>query len=63
MTSGGKILIVDDRPDDVTLTQRALRRNNITNAVDITTDAFLDAVRGLGMYWLLVNRPAGKPHD
>jgi two-component system response regulator len=24
---------------------------------------FLDAVRVLGMYWLLVNRPVGKPHD
>jgi two-component system response regulator len=26
-------------------------------------DEFLDAVRLLGMYWLLVNRPAGRHHD
>ena len=149
MTGGDKILIVDDSPDDVTLTVRALRKNNITNAVDIATDGeealrylfppdakpddgtdtlpalilldlnmpkvsglevlrsirsnprtrylpvvvlttsteerdivntydlgansfvrkpvefdeFLDAVRLLGMYWLLVNRPVGRLHD
>ena len=149
MTVGGRILIIDDSPDDVTLTLRALRKNNITNAVDIATDGeealrqlfpseepsdgrpdalpalvlldlnmpkvsglevlrsirsnprtkylpvvvlttsteerdiantydigansfvrkpvefdeFLDAVRLLGMYWLLVNRPAGRHHD
>jgi two-component system response regulator len=149
MTNGGKILIIDDSPDDVTLTLRALRKNNITNPVDIATDGeealrylflsdessagrpdalpalvlldlnmpkvsglevlrtirsdprtkylpvvvlttsteerdiastydlgansfvrkpvafdeFLDAVRLLGMYWLLVNRPVGNHHD
>jgi two-component system response regulator len=149
MTVGGRILIIDDSPDDVTLTLRALRKNNITNAVDIAADGeealrhlfpsdeppggrthalpalvlldlnmprvsglevlrsirsnprtkylpvvvlttsteerdivntydlgansfvrkpvefdeFLDAVRLLGMYWLLVNRPAGRLHD
>jgi len=149
MTADGRILIVDDSPDDVTLTLRALRKNNITNAVDIAADGeealrrlfppdepgagqpgalpalilldlnmpkvnglevlrtirshprtrylpvvvlttsteerdivntydlgansfvrkpvafdeFLEAVRLLGMYWLLVNRPAGRLHD
>jgi two-component system response regulator len=148
MTVGGKILIIDDNPDDVTLTLRALRKNNITNAVEVAADGeealrmllppdeppggpdalpalilldlnmpkvsglevlrslradsrtkylpvvvlttsteerdivktydlgansfvrkpvsfneFLDAVRLLGMYWLLVNRPAGGHHD
>jgi two-component system response regulator len=150
MSVGGKILIIDDSPDDVTLTLRALKKNNITNAVDIARDGeealrylfpeqdapadgrpdalpalvlldlnmpkvsglevlrsirsdartkylpvvvlttsteerdivntydlgansfvrkpvsfdeFLDAVRVLGMYWLLVNRPVGKSHD
>jgi two-component system response regulator len=148
MSVEGKILIVDDSPDDVTLTLRALKKNNITNAVDIATDGeealrylfppgeqsagrsealpalilldlnmpkvsglevlrsiradprtkylpvvvlttsteerdivntydlgansfvrkpvafdeFLDAVRVLGMYWLLVNRPVGRNH-
>jgi two-component system response regulator len=145
MTVGDRILIIDDSPDDVALTLRALKKNNITNAVDIATDGeealrylfppddppgplpglvlldlsmpkvtglevlrsiradvrtrylpvvilttsteerdivntydlgansfvrkpvafdeFLDAVRLLGMYWLLVNRPAGRLHD
>lgn len=145
MTVGDRILIIDDSPDDVTLTLRALKKNNITNAVDIATDGeealrylfppdntpgplpalilldlnmpkvtgvevlrsiradartrylpvvilttsteerdivntydlgansfvrkpvsfdeFLEAVRLLGMYWLLVNRPAGRLHD
>jgi two-component system response regulator len=144
MTVGDRILIIDDSPDDVALTLRALKKNNITNAVDIATDGeealrylfptdhepgplpalvlldlnmpkvtglevlravradartkflpvvilttsteerdivntydlgansfvrkpvefdeFLDAVRLLGMYWLLVNRPAGRLH-
>ncbi|WP_433796281.1 response regulator [Actinoplanes sp. CA-252034] len=149
MTVGDRILLVDDSPDDVALTLRALKKNKITNAVDIATDGeealrylfppdeppdgrgdnlpalilldlnmpkvsglevlrsirshdrtrylpvvvlttsteerdivntydlgansfirkpvafdeFLDAVRLLGMYWLLVNRPAGRLHD
>jgi two-component system response regulator len=149
MTVGGRILIIDDSPDDVTLTLRALKKNNITNAVDIAADGeealrylfpsdeppagrtdalpalvlldlnmpkvsglevlrsirsdprtkylpvvvlttsteerdivntydlgansfvrkpvafdeFLEAVRLLGMYWLLVNRPTGRFHD
>ncbi|MFI7542094.1 response regulator [Actinoplanes sp. NPDC049599] len=149
MSVDGRILIIDDSPDDVTLTLRALRKNNITNTVDIATDGeealrhlfppdepaagrtdalpalvlldlnmpkisgldvlrsirsdprtrylpvvvlttsteerdivntydlgansfvrkpvafdeFLDAVRLLGMYWLLVNRPVGKHRD
>ncbi|MDY7086105.1 MAG: response regulator [Actinomycetota bacterium] len=148
MTFGDRILLVDDSQDDVALTLRALRKNNITNAVDIATDGeqalqylfgsdeaasrrtaalpalvlldlnmpkinglevlrsiradsrtkylpvvilttsteerdivntydlgansfvrkpvafdeFLEAVRLLGMYWLLVNRPAGQLH-
>lgn len=34
----GKILLVDDSPDDVALALRALRKNNITNRVDIASD-------------------------
>jgi two-component system response regulator len=145
MNVDGRILIIDDSPDDVTLTLRALKKNNITNSVDIAADGeeairylfpadsttdtlpalvlldlnmpkvsglevlrrirgdprtkylpvvvlttsteerdivntydlgansfvrkpvafdeFLDAVRVLGMYWLLVNRPVGRRHD
>lgn len=144
MTVGDRILLIDDSPDDVALTLRALKKNNITNVVDIAADGeealrylfppgdtpsplpalilldlnmpkvtglevlrsiradartrylpvvilttsteerdivstydlgansfvrkpvafdeFLDAVRLLGMYWLLVNRPAGRLH-
>jgi two-component system response regulator len=145
MNIHGKILLVDDSPDDVALTLRALKKNNITNTVDIASDGeeairylfpddgqldslpalvlldlnmpkvsglevlrhirddprtrylpvvvlttsteerdivntydlgansfvrkpvafdeFLEAVRVLGMYWLLVNRPVGRHHD
>lgn len=34
----GTILLVDDNPDDVALTLRALRKNNITNAVEVASD-------------------------
>jgi two-component system response regulator len=34
----GRILLIDDNPDDVALTMRALRKNNITNQVDIAND-------------------------
>jgi two-component system response regulator len=32
------ILLVDDSPDDVALTLRALKKNNMTNRVDIAAD-------------------------
>jgi two-component system response regulator len=34
----GTILLVEDSPDDVMLTQRALRKNNIGNRVIVATD-------------------------
>jgi len=34
----GTILLVDDSPDDVALTLRAFRTNNITNKVDVVYD-------------------------
>ena len=34
----GTILLVDDNPDDVILTLRAFRTNNITNKVDVASD-------------------------
>jgi two-component system response regulator len=36
--SDGTILLVEDSPDDVLLTQRALRKNNICNRVVVATD-------------------------
>jgi two-component system response regulator len=36
--SEGTILLVDDSTDDVALTLRALRTNNITNNVDVVSD-------------------------
>jgi len=36
--SDGTILLVEDSPDDVLLTQRALRKNNICNRVIVATD-------------------------
>jgi two-component system, response regulator len=38
MIESGTILLVDDSPDDVALTVRALRKNNITNTVDVVSD-------------------------
>jgi len=34
----GKILLVEDNPDDVTLTMRALKSHNITNDVVVAQD-------------------------
>jgi len=34
----GKILLVEDNPDDVTLTMRALKSHNITNDVVVARD-------------------------
>jgi len=36
--SDGTILLVEDSPDDVMLTQRALRKNNIRNTVVVASD-------------------------
>lgn len=38
MGSGGGILLVEDNPDDVALTLRALKRNNIVNEVSHAQD-------------------------
>lgn len=38
MMAKGTILLVDDSPDDVALTLRAFRTNNITNKVDVAPD-------------------------
>ena len=36
--NAGTILLVDDSPDDVALTLRALKKNNMANRVDVATD-------------------------
>jgi two-component system response regulator len=38
ITNDGTILLVEDSPDDVLLTQRALRKSNIRNRVDVVGD-------------------------
>jgi len=38
MTTGAKILLVEDNPDDETLTLRALRRHNMLNEVVVARD-------------------------
>lgn len=44
------ILLVEDNPDDVTLALRALKRNNITNPVQVARDGVeaLDFLMGTG---------------
>ncbi|MDP9797645.1 two-component system response regulator [Catenuloplanes nepalensis] len=37
-SSQGRILLVDDSADDVALTLRALRKNDITNTVEVASD-------------------------
>jgi len=46
------ILLVEDSPDDVDLTLRAFKKNNITNQVIVAHDGVeaLDYLRGTGMY-------------
>ena len=46
------ILLVEDNPDDVDLTLRALKKNNITNKVIVAKDGVeaLDYLHGTGMY-------------
>jgi two-component system, response regulator len=46
------ILLVEDNPDDVELTLRAFRQNNISNKVVIARDGVeaLDFLNGTGMY-------------
>jgi two-component system, response regulator len=46
------ILLVEDNPDDVELTLRALKRNNISNKVIVAKDGVeaLDYLLGTGLY-------------
>ena len=50
----GTILLIEDNPDDVTLTRRAFRKNNIRNPVDVVSDG-AEALR-----YLLEDDPAGR---
>lgn len=52
------ILLVEDNPDDVLLTERALRRNNIINTVIVAHDGqeAIDFLTGSGAY-------AGQPAE
>jgi CheY-like chemotaxis protein len=51
-TEKGIILLVEDNPDDVDLTLRAFKINNISNKVIVAKDGVeaLDYLRGTGMY-------------
>jgi two-component system response regulator len=56
----GKILLVEDNPDDVALTLRALKSNNITNDVAVAQDGVqaLDYLFGSGGKPALEDLPA-----
>src|SRR5205807_9765952 len=63
------ILLVEDNPDDEALTRRALAKNNIQNEIILARDGaealdfgqFVEAVRQLGLYWLVLNEPPPRP--
>ena len=50
--SSKTILLVEDNPDDVELTIRALKKNNIANAIDVVRDGeeALDYLAATGKY-------------
>ncbi len=47
-----RILLVEDNPDDVELTLRALKKNSITNEIVVAKDGVeaLDYLNGTGAY-------------
>lgn len=49
---GRSILLVEDDPNDVELTLRALKKNNIANQIDVARDGVeaLDYLRGTGTF-------------
>jgi two-component system, response regulator len=51
-----KIMLVEDNPDDVQLTLRALRKSNIANEVDVARD-------GVEALSYLFERPAGAGRE
>lgn len=59
------ILLVEDNPDDVALTLRAFKRNNLLNPIAVARDGvealdflfdFMEAVHLLGIYRLMTNQ-------
>lgn len=52
MVNQKSILLVEDNPDDVELTMRALKKNNIRNEIVLATDGMeaLDYLFGAGKY-------------
>ncbi len=56
--SNNKILLVEDNPKDIALTQRALTKANIANELVVVQDG-AEAIE----YLLSNNKSAGKPHD
>ena len=55
--ASNSILLVEDNPDEEALTLRAFQKNNANSYVCKPVDfaEFVDAVRQLGLYWLLLN--------
>ncbi len=62
------VLLVEDNPDDRDLALRAFERHRFHSAVGansyvrkpVSFTEFVDAARELGVYWLLLNRPAPR---
>ena len=59
------ILLVEDNPDDVALTLRAFKRNNLLNPIAVARDGvealdflfdFMEAVHLPGICWLMTNQ-------
>lgn len=55
MTQDGCILLIEDNPDDIELTLRALRRNHVANSVVLAHDGqeAIDLLFGLGGHQMI----------
>lgn len=72
MSTSDVVLLVEDDPNDVLLTERAFKKANIANPVDVVNDReeAIDCLEtrvtdaserpdtrtALGLYWLILNR-------
>jgi hypothetical protein len=69
MTHPATILLIEDNPDDESLTLRALRMGTTAN-IEVARDGqealdylFDEVIHQLGLYWLVINEPPPSARD